>query len=186
MKNLWNCLLRNRDENLENIKAIIIPTCDDFENALRADTAMDFVNKYNLPKKCIIAGSGPDTNIALGYMKNPDNRKLDFHKGLYNKIMKETDWMIGMDINSLNSVENILEVFPNGIKGEYGLVSYPLHLMRFKRIIKDAQAANKISKDINVHYVLTKQRMKWISHEVLSHIKYFIKSKKKYFPKKQQ
>jgi hypothetical protein len=90
--------------NLEDIKAIIVPTCDYFENPRRARTAIKFVGKYNLPKRCIIAGLGPDTPIALGYDKNTDNHKLDFHRDMYDYLMNKTDWMIGVDIRSLNSV----------------------------------------------------------------------------------
>jgi len=50
---------------------------------------------------------GLDTNIALGYEANPDNRRLDFHESLYNYLMNKTDWMIGTDIRSVNSIENI-------------------------------------------------------------------------------
>jgi hypothetical protein len=170
-------------KNLDNIKAIIIPTCDDFENIERANTAIEFSKKHNLPKRCIVAGFGPDTNIVLGYDKNPGKEKLDFHEGLYNYLMNETDWMIGTDIRSVNSIENILEVFPKGTEGKYALVSYPLHLMRFKNIIKDAKKAGKISEDIEVVYVPTKQRMHWVVHETLSNIKYCIKGKPKYFGK---
>lgn len=173
-------------KNLEDIKAIVIPTCNYFENPRRARTAIKFVNKYNLPKKCVIAGSGLDTNIALGYEKNPGKEKLDFHKDMYDILMDETDWIVGMDICSLNSIENILEVFPKGVKGKYALVSYPLHLMRFRKIIKDAKKSGKISEDINIKYVSTKQHIKWIPYEILSNIKYHFKGKPKYFGKKQQ
>jgi hypothetical protein len=167
----------------ENVKAVIIPTCDDFENIERAKTAIKYSKENNLPKRCVIAGLGPDANIALGYNKNPDNHKLDFHKSMYNYLMNETDWMVGTDIHSLNSIENILEVFPQGMEGKYALVSYPLHLMRFKKIVEDAKKAGKISKDVEVVYVPTKQRLKWIVPEMLSNVKYHLKGKPKYFGK---
>jgi hypothetical protein len=172
--------------NLEDVKAIIIPTCDYFENPRRARTAIKVVEKYNLPKRCILAGLGPDTNIALGYEKNPGKEELVFHKDMYNIVIDETDWMVGMDIRSLNSIENILEVFPKGTEGKYGLVSYPLHLMRFKKIVKDAKKAGKISKNINIEYFSTRQNLGWIPYEILSNIKYHFIGKKKYFGKKNQ
>ncbi len=168
-------------KNLENIKAIIVPTCDYIENPTRARTAIEFVNKNNLPKKAIIAGLGPDTNLALGYDNNPDNHNIVFHKNMYDCLMNETDWMIGIDIRSLNSVENILEVFPDKIEGKYALVSYPLHLMRFKKIERDAKRAGKISENLEIVYVPTKQRLVWIPYEILSNLKYHLKGKKKYF-----
>lgn len=168
-------------KSLDNIKAVIIPTCDDIENPMRAAKAKKIIDKYNLPKKCIISGAGPDTNIALGYDKNVYGKKLDFHKGLYDDLMNKTDWMIGMDIRSVNSIENILETFPHGTEGKYAIVSYPLHLMRFKRIINDAKKAGKISKNLEFVYIPTKQRLKWIPYEILSNLKYSIKGRKKYF-----
>ncbi|MEK6832462.1 MAG: ElyC/SanA/YdcF family protein [Nanoarchaeota archaeon] len=168
-------------KSLEDIKAIIIPTCDDVENIERAKTAIEFSKKHNLPKRCVVAGFGPDMNIAL---ENPGKDKLNYHEGLQNYLIHKTDWMICSDIRSLNSIENILEVFPKGIEGKYALVSYPLHLMRFKRIIKDAKKAGKISEDIEIVYIPTKQHPKWIVHEVLSNIKYHLKGKPKYFRKK--
>jgi hypothetical protein len=171
-------------KNLEgNIKATIIPTCDYFENIARAKTAIKCTKQSNIPKRCIIAGAGPDTNIALGHETNPDNHKLDFHRDMYDYLMKETDWMIGVDILSLNSIENILEVFPKGTEGKYELVSYPLHLMRFKKIIKDAKKAGKISENLEIVYRPTKQRLGWIPYEILSNIKYHLRGKQKYFGK---
>jgi hypothetical protein len=169
--------------NLEDIKAIIIPTCDYFENIARAKTAIEFSKKNNLPKKCVISGLGPDTSIALGCEENLNNHKLNFHKDMYDYLMNKTDWMIGVDINSLNSIENILEAFPEGIKGKYALVSFPLHLIRFKKIIKDAKKAGRISENVEIIYVPTKQHLGWVPYEILANIKYHFKQKQKYFGK---
>jgi hypothetical protein len=168
---LNSLILRNFMVNLENeIKAIIIPTCDYFENINRAKTAIEFSKKNNLPKKCVIAGLGPDKNLKLGY-------------DMYNYLMNETDWMIGIENSSANSIENILNVFPNDTEGKYALVSYPLHLMRFKKIIKDAKKYGKIPKDIDIVYVPTKQNIGWVIYEILSNIKYHLNGKQKYFGK---
>jgi len=64
-------------------------------------------------------------NLALGYDKKSDNHKLDFHKNMYDYIMKNTDWAVGIDIRSLNSIENILETFPKGTEGKYAIVFLP-------------------------------------------------------------
>jgi hypothetical protein len=156
-------------KNLEEIKAIVIPTCDSFdpdgiEDFNRANTAIDFVNKNNLPKRCIIAGLG-------------------VHKDLHNYLLENTDWKIGVDINSLNSIENILQVFPKEVEGEYALVSFPLHLKRFRKIINDAKKADLVSKNLEVFYVPTTQHPKWFFYEFLSNIKYHLKGKRKYFNK---
>jgi|GEM_PF-5634325 hypothetical protein len=173
-------------KNLEDIKAIVIPTGSLEEDIRRSKTAIDFVNKNNLPKRCIIAGLGPDTNIALGYDKNKNDHKLDFHKDMYDYLMKNTDWTIGVDVRSLNSIENILETFPKGTEGKYAIVSYPLHIKRIKTIVKDAKRAGKISKNLEFVYIPTKQDLRWVPYEVLSNLKYHSGGKNKYFNKKQQ
>ena len=158
-------------ENLTDIKPPIIPTCNPFENRQRADAAIKFVEKYNLPKKCIISGLGPGKG------------ELDFkHKDLYNYMM-EKGFLICLEDTSLNSIENILESFRDGIEGEFPIPSYPLHLMRFKRIVKDAKKAGKISKNVDIIPIPTKQYMRWIPHEIMSNVKYYIKGKRKYFGK---
>ncbi len=176
-------------KNLEEIKAIVIPTCDSFdahksEDFNRANTAIDFVNKYHLPRRCIIAGLGTDANASERYKVNSGKDKLDFHKDLYNYLLENTDWKIGVDINSLNSIENILQVFPKEIEGRYALVSFPLHLKRFEKIVGDAKKAGLVSKNLEVINVPTPQNPKWIFYELLSNIKYYIKGKRKYFSKR--
>lgn len=175
------------EEKIKRSKAVIIPTCDyswDFHNIERIKKAIEVVGRYNLPKKCVIAGLGLDTNIALGYDKNHCKENLDFHKVPYDYLMQYTDWMIGLDCFSMNSIENILNVFPEGIKGIYPIVSYPSHLRRFKKIIKDAKKAGKISDDIKVIYIPTRKHPERIFYEILANIKYHIKGKQKYFSKK--
>lgn len=168
-------------KNLEDIKAIVIPTCDIFdsenlEDFNRAKTAIEFVNKNNLPKKCIIAGFGNpicSPQILSGSLKN--------HKPLYNYLKEKTDWIIGIETNSNNSIENLLYTFPNEIKGKYAIVSFPLHLKRFNRILNDAKKSGVISEELDLVYVPTKQNPKWIFYETLSTLKYFLVGKNKYF-----
>ena len=99
---------------------------------------------------------GPDTNIARGFGDNQDKKEFNFHKKLYDYLMDNTDWKIGVEINSLNSIENILYTFPKGTEGKYAIVSFPLHLKRFERIINDGKISGKISKDLEIVYVPTK------------------------------
>jgi len=173
-----------KQNNLENkIKAIIIPSCNDFEDINRAKTAIEYSEKNNLPKKCVVAGLGPDTNMALGYDKNPGKENFDYHKKLHDYLTNNTDWMVGADCFSLNSVENILNVFPKGIEGKFAIVSYPLHLKRFKKIINDAKKSDKISQDVEIEFVPTKQESKWFFYEFIANLKYHFKGKQKYFSK---
>ncbi len=176
--------------NLENeIKSIVIPTCDSFdfansEDFNRASTAIKFAKENNLPKRCIIVGAGQNSDFSLGY-KNQEKAKIDFHKELYNYLKENTDWMIGIDTKSVNSIENILYTFPREIQGKYALVSFPLHIKRFKKIIKDAKKAGKVSENLEIVYVPTSQNPKWFFYEVLSNLKYHLYGKQKYFSKDQ-
>jgi hypothetical protein len=69
--------------HLENIKAIIIPTCDYLENLERAKKALEFSRENGLPKRCVLSGLGSDTNIALGDDETQKRSKLNFHRNLY-------------------------------------------------------------------------------------------------------
>ncbi len=178
-------------EDLSNIKAIIIPSCDSFdslksEDLNRANTAMKFVEENNLPKRCIIAGLGHEKSITLGYEFKSRKNKIGFHRNLYNYLAKNTDWMIGVETNSLNSIENMLYTFPENTEGKYAIVSFPLHLKRFQKIINDAKNAGKISENLKIIGVPTTQHPKWIFYEILSNLKYHTIGKKRYFSKKQQ
>ena len=151
----------------EEIKAIIIPSGSDRQDLIRIQKAREYFNKKNLLERYIIAGLGPDTNKVL---ENGYDKKLDFHKTLYDYMMSETKGIFGADPFSMNSVENILNAFPKGTKGKYGLVSYPLHLKRFKKIVEKLQKEDKISQEIKIEYIPTEQSIKEVFYELLHSI----------------
>ena len=156
------------------IKALVIPSGSVKDDLERAKAAIQYSKENNLNVPYIISGLGPDTNIALGYDENKTNKKLDFHKELYHYMMKNKKGIIGIDIKSVNSVKNILYSFPKGTNGKYAIFSYPLHLKRFEKIISKAKEKDKISKDLEIIYIPTKQNLKQIIYEKL-----FAKKRKK-------
>lgn len=155
-------------------KALVIPSGGIKEDLERAQAAINYSKENNLEIPYIISGVGPDINIALGYDENKTNKKVDFHKELYDFMMNNTKGIIGVDIRSVNSVENILYSFPKGTNGKYAIFSYPLHLKRFEKIISKAKEKDKISKDLEIIYIPTKQNLKQIIYEKL-----FAKKRKK-------
>lgn len=137
----------------DKIEAIVIPSGNPELNLARMKTAIRFNEERRLNAPYIISGIGPDINYALA--GNPENRELDFHPDLYDYMMKNTEGVIGMDVNSLDSEGNIRNTFPLGTTGKYAIVSYPLHLKRFKRILKKAKKEGKVSQDLELTYVPT-------------------------------
>ena len=150
------------------IKAIVIPTAGSVEEDLeRARRAIQYSKENGLNVPYIISGIGPDTNVALGYQKS-DKTELDFHEELHEYIMNNTNGFVGMDILSVNSIQNVLNTFPEGTSGTYAIVSYPSHLKRFEKIMKKARERGKISKDVEIAFVPTSQSLKQILYEVIS------------------
>ena len=150
------------------IKAIVIPTTGRAEEDLeRARMAIQYSKEKGLSVPYIISGIGTDTNVALGYQKS-DKTKLDFHEELHEYIMNNTSGFVGMDILSVNSIQNVLNTFPEGTSGTYAMVSYPSHLKRFERIIKKAREKGKISKDVEIVFVPTSQSLRQILYEIIS------------------
>lgn len=113
----------------------------------------------------IISGMGPDTNKAIldskGNYKTPgDSDDLDFHYKLWGYLEQKYDskeiGIFGVDINSMNSKQNLLETFPEDQEGKYVIVSYPLHLARFKLLERKFRRRKQLSDKLELHYVPTK------------------------------
>ena len=159
-------------KTIDNIKALVIPSGSAKDDLERGKVAINYKEENDLNAPFLISGLGPDTNIALGYEERRNKRKLDFHENLYNLIMeKVVEGVVGVDINSTNSIENVLFTFPKGTIGKYVIFSYPLHLKRFQNIISKAKEKGKISKELEVTYVPTPQTLKHIIYEKLFAIK---------------
>jgi hypothetical protein len=163
------------------IKGIIIPSGNLKLNTERYMAAL----KYNR-EKCegnapfIVSGMGPDTNSALeyseeyGFQMKENIAKLDFHADLWSNLENyvKFGWgstIFGVDTNSLTSAENLRFTFPNiqADSGKYAIVSYPLHLLRFRFLEKAMKQFGKLSKNVSLEYVPTKKwfeqtRDEWI------------------------
>ncbi len=155
----------------EKIKGLIIPSGNEKDDIERAKAAIKYntENSSNIPY--IVSGLGPDTNIALGYEENEENKELDFHEKLYDFMINNTKGTFGIDIKSVNSIENILYTFPKGTEGKYILFSYPLHLKRFEKIINKAKEKGKISENLEIEFVPTRQTLKHFIYEKMGTIK---------------
>jgi hypothetical protein len=148
------------------VKAIVIPSGNAKEDLRRAKRAINYNERSGLNVPYIISGVGPDINLALGYV-NPKERALDFHPELYRYVLENTDGIVGLDILSVDSIGNILNTFPRETSGTYLLVSSPLHLKRFKKIIRTAKEKGKISRDLRIRGIPTWQPFGQIFYELV-------------------
>ena len=140
--------------NIEDkVKAIVIPSGNPEWNRERMKTAIEVNEKSGLNVPYIISGIGPDMNDVL--FGDSNGKVHDFHQDLYDYMMQNTEGVIGMDILSTSSVGNILNTFPPSVSGRYMIVSYPLHLKRFKRIVEKAKKEGKVSQDLDLEYIPT-------------------------------
>ncbi len=143
-------------KTIDNIKALVIPTGGNAKEDLeRAHAAIHYARENNLDVPYLISGLGPDTNIALNYDENKTNKNLDFHEELYNFMMKNTDEFIGVDINSTNSIENVLFTFPKGTAGKYPFFTYDSHGRKFKILEKYLKEKGEISEDLELIHIST-------------------------------
>lgn len=156
-------------EKLENnLKAILILSGNVKQDLVRAKKAREYSEQSGGLERYIVAGLGPDTNEAL---ENGTKEGLDFHKDLYNYLMQETGVVFGVDPFSMNTKENILNCFPEGTNGKYGVVSYPLHLKRFERIFNDLKEQGKISSEVEIVKIPTQQNLFEIIYEMGAFVK---------------
>lgn len=150
----------------DRVKAIVIPSGNPELNMQRMQTAIRVNGERELNAPYIVSGIGPDMNAAL--FENPEGRGLDFHRDMYEYMMRNTQGIMGVDILSIDSVGNILNTFPPNLSGRYVIVSYPIHLRRFKRIVKKAKKEGKVSQNLELEYVPTSRfsSPKQITYEI--------------------
>jgi len=165
---------------IENkINGIIIPTGTFEQDKERFLAAC----KYN-SQKCggkanfIASGIGPDINEVLKYSKDEgyglkdDIGDLDVHHGLWDSLynyanLLEKPRFFGIDRNSVTSAENLSLTFPDveNDSGKYAIVSYPLHLLRFRFLQRAMKLSNRLSKKVEFEYVPTKSWLKQTKDE---------------------
>ena len=156
------------------IEAIVIPTGRGAKEDLeRARRAMDYCREKGLPMRYLISGLGPDSDRVIS--QGESSLGLDFHQELYDFMLKNCKGIFGWDTNSTDSAGNIKNSFPDGVSGEYAIVSYPLHLARLKRIFKRAVERGEASKDVSLIYVPTGQSLRQTVYGAMSLIKDFRK-----------
>lgn len=134
-------------------KRIIVPTGGNLKHNLeRAKTAFDFGRENS--KYMISGGDEPPDWIIQDYLLlhgvSPTN--------------------IGIDYDSKNSKENLLNCL-RGQKGLFYNVSYPMHLERFELSLEELQRKGKLSKDVDLFRVETKQSVGDFFYGCLGEIK---------------
>ncbi|MBU1252752.1 MAG: hypothetical protein KJ905_00225 [Nanoarchaeota archaeon] len=144
-----------------DLKAIVIPSGEGIEEDYeRMDAASAYCLRNQVEVPFIISGVGPDISECLrDRLGRPkiDSAGKDFHLELYNRVRKEIGGIFGVDTLSLNSIDNMLNTFPEGTSGKYGMVSYPLHLQRLRMIEKRAKAMGKMAKAVEIVPIPTEQ-----------------------------
>jgi hypothetical protein len=140
-------------QNLDTkLRGIIIPSGSSAEEDIeRAERAMKYNEETGSNAPYIVSGIGPDINSAL---KGREGNH-DFHPELWNYLDKNVHGFFGVDMNSLDSIGNILNSLEGLNSGPYAIVSYPEHLKRLRRIADSLKRKGKISKNIKIVYVET-------------------------------
>lgn len=172
-------------ENLESLAGVIVHTGRSDEiDSKRLYAALNYKPGVNL----LITGLGPDANRVVfpwGQYKpgigGPE--AYDFHFKLWNEVVdKHKEGKIGyvcVDINSVNSKQNLMNTFPLRANGTYAIFSDPLHLLRMRFLKGALQITGRMSKEINLLYVPIKKisdlSLKEIGYEVVALIKAFFK-----------
>jgi hypothetical protein len=120
---------------------------------------------------CPQLGSDIDTYLEISKEIPSDLTKdMDFHSQLWNYFVnkfKEEKRIFGVDINSLNSRQNLINTFPPGLDGRYAIVSYPLHLWGFKVLEKKLKLTGKISRVVKIEYIPSKPFFKQTPLEII-------------------
>ena len=165
---------------MKNIDGIVIPTGNEEQDLERAQRALEY--GASLGQKSvdyIVSGIGPDMNVFLSRVHKvlegqscPEGTEgLDFHSQLYyflrwqesvgnsysNKENKSEIVKLKFDDGPLDSRMNLQCSFPEGTKGRYALVSYPLHLWRFGVLEKKFKKNRLMSRKVTIEHVPTKR-----------------------------
>lgn len=181
-----------------NIETIVIPTGNYEADQIRFASAVEYgQNLISQGKnvRYLISGIGPDLNEAL-HTKDTSSRAyeigeqrpiygsedLDIHRGLWNlAILRELlPKPFGIDTLSLNSLDNILNSFPEGTTGSYTIVSRKGHNIKFKSIEKWARKKGLLSSDLRLSYLDTNENIspKSLAYDILAYGKEILRQMK--------
>ncbi len=127
-----------------------------------------------------------------------EKEKYDVHRTLWNTALEKVDGIFGIDCLSRTSEENLLYSFPSGsfeiedidkktgnaikkeikikenAKGNYTIVTRPLHVKRFELIEKRLRKKGYL-KGVEIDYLYTDHDSSKIFHDVLALCKELIK-----------
>jgi hypothetical protein len=155
---------------MRQLDVIVIPTGTSEEDLDRVDVAL---NHGSSKTHYIVSGLGPDTNLALERQRKGESTdELDFHRGLWNYLKHKYEQgeigIFGVDTSSLNSKENLVNTFPSDTSGKYGIVSYPLHLVRFRILENRLKSEGHLSQDLTLEGISTPQSLRQLCYGILA------------------
>jgi hypothetical protein len=115
---------------------------------------------------------------------------LDVHPDLWNWGIRTNfkylpggrQWdSFGVDSQSLDSIENMINTFYGVSEGNYHIVSRKLHNVRFKLMERELRKLGYIPKEVGINYVNTNEKFSLTNtlRDLLSLAKYFLKGKQK-------
>ena len=145
------------------VKGIVIPSGNPKLNLDRMQTAIEINERRRLNAPYILSGTGRDINAVL--YGTEAHHGLEFHKDMWDYMIRNTEGIIGIDMLSIDSEGNILNTFPPEISGKYIVVSYPIHLRRLKKIVEQAKKEGKVSPSLEIEYIPTKTPPEQIFYE---------------------
>ena len=132
----------------KGLDAIIVPTGDEVSDVERPRTAAKVKSKYYL---------------VSGYIDKRSPISEQQTATIYRELRRNgiTPGHMKIEGKSHDSLENALYSFEK-LKGmeEIGIVSYPLHLKRYEKIIDVMKEEGKLSKDMKIIYIPTKESFK--------------------------
>jgi hypothetical protein len=196
-------MTRTIDKEFEG-EIIVVPSGtekDDWARSRRARNYAHDLEQKGKKVKYILSGIGPDLNKRLGQECSPNRleyqaefygeRGLDVHPGLWDFGIKQTrnsyflalgEWQpFGVDTQSIDSIENMINTFYGVSEGTNHIVSRKLHNVRFRLMEKELRKLGYIPKEVEINYVNTDEgfSLKNTVRDVLSLAKYFVFGKKK-------
>jgi hypothetical protein len=185
---------------VSKLETIVVPTAGNFKQDIQRWNAAvaigEQMEKEGKEVRYIISGIGPEINKAL----NADGRRwnkyfapiknyvqMDIHPDLWNTAMeyakshqkKGKPSVIGLDIRSTNSIQNLVNTFPKGTEGSYVIVSRKWHNARFRMIEEWARGREYFSDKLKISYVnTTGYSFKEMIYDAVSFVKTFLFGRK--------
>ncbi len=185
----------------DNLEVIVVPSGNEIDDSIRISAAFLYAEQARAQGKevrYILSGVGPNLNEGLQkpgdysllfpYVSS-NNMELDIHPKLYNEtvgqvISREVGYRafepFGVDTQSLNSIDNMVNTFPPGTEGNYTIVSRALHNARFRLIERELRKSGYLSPNLKLNYVNTSDSfsLRNIVYDLMALVKFFAKKGK--------